>query len=188
MHSNLGHPSNHALARAMRVTGGSAAAVRAALQLRCDVCESQKHPGHHLPARLRTDREFGDTAATDLFVLADYEGNQLSFIHILDLASTFGVVAMIPSKHPKIVWDHFFKHWITPFGVPRRLIYDQGGEFEREYGQELEDLGCESHADSSHHSTTKRSRVSGMEGSGRHMQDDYLMSSASNLCLNSCIV
>ena len=37
----------------------------------------------------------------------------------------------------------FFKHWITPFGVPRRLIYDQGGEFEREFGQELEDLGCE---------------------------------------------
>ena len=36
MHTNLGHPSNHALARAIRVTGGSAAAVRAALQLRCE--------------------------------------------------------------------------------------------------------------------------------------------------------
>ena len=96
-----------------------------------------------MPARLRTDRDFGDTAAIDLFVLADYEGKQLSFFNILDLASTFGVVAMIPSKHPKIVWDHFFEHWITPFGVPRRLIYDQGGEFEREFGQELEDLGCE---------------------------------------------
>ena len=45
MHTNLGHPSNHALARAIRVTGGSAAAVRAALQLRCDVCESHQHPG-----------------------------------------------------------------------------------------------------------------------------------------------
>ena len=69
MHTNSGHSSNHALARAIRVTGGSAAAVRAALQLRCDVCESQQHPGPHLPARLRTDREFGDTAAIDLFVL-----------------------------------------------------------------------------------------------------------------------
>ena len=27
--------------------------------------------------------------------------------------------------------------------MPQRLIYDQGGEFEREFGQELEDLGCE---------------------------------------------
>ena len=108
----------------MRVTGGSAAAVRAELQLRCDVCESQQHPGPHLPARLRTDREFGDTPAIDLFVLADYEGNQLSFMNILDLASTLGVVDMIPSKHPKIVCDHFFKHWITPSDVPRRLIHD----------------------------------------------------------------
>ena len=41
---------------------------------------------------------FGDTAAIDLFVLADYEGNQLSFINVLDLASTFGVVAMIPAS------------------------------------------------------------------------------------------
>ena len=81
MHTNLGHPSNHALARAIRVTGGSAAAVHAALQLRCDVCESQQHPGPHLPAIRRTDREFGDTAAIDLFVL-------VSFINTLDLAST----------------------------------------------------------------------------------------------------
>ena len=153
MHTNLGHPSNHKriwdIPRTTHLQEpyvslvGSAAAVCSALQLRCDVCESQQHPGPHLLARLRTDREFGDTAAIDLFVLADYEGNQLSFINILDLASTFDVVAMIPSKHPKIVWDHFFKHWITPFGVHRRLIYDQGGEFEREFGQELEDLGCE---------------------------------------------
>ena len=59
LRTNLGHPSNHVLPRARRVTGGSAAAVRAALQLRCDACESQHHPGPHLPARLRTDREFG---------------------------------------------------------------------------------------------------------------------------------
>ena len=135
MQTNLGHPSNHALANTIRGTGGSAAAVRAELQLRCDVCESHQHPGPHLPVRLRTDREFGDTPAIDLFVLADYEGNKLSFMNILDLASTFGVVDMIPSKHPKTVWDHFFKHWITPSGVLRRLI--------REFGQEPHDLVCE---------------------------------------------
>ena len=86
-----------------------------------------------MPARLRTDREFGDKAVIDLFVLADCEGKQTSFVDILDFASTFGVVAMITSKHPKVVWDHFFKHWITPFGVPRRFIYDQEGEYEREF-------------------------------------------------------
>ena len=94
---------------------------------------------------------------------------------------------MTPSKHPKIVWDHIFKHWITPFVVPRRLIYDQGGEFEREFGQELEDLECEPMPTAAITKQQTQS-VNGMEESGRHMRVDCLMSSASNLCLNSCIV
>ena len=92
---------------------------------------------------------------------------------------------MIPSKHPKVVRDHFFKHWITPFGVPRRLIYDQGGEFGREFGQELEDLGCEpSRQPPSLHSKTQS--VSGMVRSGKRMRDDCSTSSVSRLCLNRC--
>ena len=60
-----------------------------------------------MPARPRTDREFGDTAAIDLLVPPDFADNQLSFTNILDLASTYHIVAMIPSKHPKVVWDCF---------------------------------------------------------------------------------
>ena len=127
MHTNLGHRSDHALARGIRVTGGCAAAVRAALQLRCDVCVSQQHRGPQLLARLRTDGKFGGEAAVDLFVLPDHAGHQKSFMSFLDLASIFGVVATVPSKHPKVIWDHLFKHWITPCGVPRRMIYDHGG-------------------------------------------------------------
>ena len=70
-----GYLSNHALARAIRVTGGSTAAVPAALQLRCDVCARQQRPGPYLPAqfaRRRTDRDFGRAAAIDLFAHADY--------------------------------------------------------------------------------------------------------------------
>ena len=94
---------------------------------------------------------------------------------------------MIPSKHPKIVWDHFFKHWIKPFGVPRRLIYDQGGEFEREFGQELEDLGCEPTPTAA--ITPQQNAVCERHGGiWKTHAVDCLMSSASNLCLNSCIV
>ena len=156
MHTHLGHPSNHALARAIPGAVGTAAAVRAALQLRCDVCECQQHPGHRLPARLRMDREFGDTAAIDLFVLADYDGNELSLINILDLASTFGVVAMIPRKHPKIVWDHLltldysFSRAAKVDLRPRRRIRARVRTRARR-------LGVRTHADSRNHSTAKRS-------------------------------
>ena len=44
---------------------------------------------------------------------------------------------MVPSKRITSSNTGF-----APFGVPRRLIYDQGGDFEREFGQELKDMGC----------------------------------------------
>ena len=186
MHTNLGHPSNHALARAIRVTGGSAVAVRAALRLRFDVCESQQHRGPHLLARLRTDREFGDTAAIDLFVLADYEGNQLSFTDILDLASTFGVVAMIPSKHPKIVCDHF-KHWITPFGVPAKVDLRSRRRIRARVRTGARRLGCEAMPTAA--ITPQQNAICERhERSGKHMRDDCLTSSASSLGLNRCTV
>ena len=107
------------------------------------MCESQQHPGPIC------QRDFAQTESlvtwqplTCLFlrIMKATSGASLTF---LISQALWCVVAMIPSNHPKIVWDHFFKHWITPFGVPRRLIYDQGGEFERDFGQELEDLVCE---------------------------------------------
>ena len=53
LHINLGHPSNSALARAIRVTGGSDRAVEAALNLQCDTCEALRTPEPNLPGRLR---------------------------------------------------------------------------------------------------------------------------------------
>ena len=149
----------------------------------CDanVCESQQHPAHHLPARLRTDREFGDTAAIDLFVL-------VSFIDILDLASTSGVVAMIPSKHPKIVWeplfqtlDHSFWRTAKVDLRPRRRIRTRVRIRARRSG-----VANPCRQQPLLHSKTQS--VNGMEESGKYMRVDCLMSSASNLCLNSCIV
>ena len=56
MHTNLGHPGNDSLARAIRVTGGSNEAVKRSLSLRCDICEQMRGPPPHLPGRLRHDR------------------------------------------------------------------------------------------------------------------------------------
>ena len=120
MHPNLGHPFKSHTCKSHTCHWWQRSCSSRSATAAMDVCESQQHLGPRLPARLGTDREFGDTAAVDLFVFADYAGNQLSFLNILDLASTYGIVAVIPSKHPKIVWDQIFTHWITPFGVPRR--------------------------------------------------------------------
>ena len=100
-------------------------------------------------------RILGDTAAIDLFVLAGYAGNQLRFINIVHFASICGVVTLIPSKHPKIVWghktlDHSFWRAAKADLRPRMRIRARVRTRARR-------PGVRTHADSSHHSTGKRS-------------------------------
>ena len=44
LHVNLGHPSNDALARAIRLSGGSDDAIQAAFKVRCTVFERLTEP------------------------------------------------------------------------------------------------------------------------------------------------
>ena len=83
------------------------------VQLRCDVRKSQNHPGLQLSARLRTNREFGDTVAIDHSVLSGFAGKPLRCMNVFDLASTVGIVVAVPSKHPKVVVHHFVIVWLT---------------------------------------------------------------------------
>ena len=72
LHSNLGHPSSRALARAIKLSGGSDTAVSAALAYRCPTCERLREPKPANPAKL-SDRwkNFGDLVCVDLFTLSD---------------------------------------------------------------------------------------------------------------------
>ena len=73
LHTNLGHPSNQALARAIRLTGGSDLAISCALELKCSVCDRLQTPSNpaHLPGKIREAKHFGDLVAIGLFTLAD---------------------------------------------------------------------------------------------------------------------
>ena len=100
----MGHPSNSAMARAMRVTGASDDAIKIALDWNCEVCKSQQKPGSHVPAKLGRDREINDCIAVDLFSLRDITGEMKSFLNIIDLASTYwhlaGVVSLVAKSCP----------------------------------------------------------------------------------------
>ena len=68
LHVDLGHPSNDALARAIRLSGGSEDAIQAALKVRCTVCERLTQPSPVPAASLRRWTEFGQCVAFDFFM------------------------------------------------------------------------------------------------------------------------
>ena len=52
IHKNLGHPNKELLCRALRIGAANKIALRAASELKCDVCSENKPPKSHLLAKL----------------------------------------------------------------------------------------------------------------------------------------
>ncbi len=141
LHRNLGHPEPRALARAIRLSGGTDAAVKAALAYRCPVCYRLQEPRPTAAAKLRRWRHFGDAVAVDLFQLADCKGHTRDFLNMLDLASNYQLVALMQNKTANETLDVFLRSWVTPLGVPACIISDQGGEFQKQFADGLESFG-----------------------------------------------
>ena len=143
LHSNLGHPSSRALARSIRLTGGSDEAVAAALAFRCPTCVRLKEPKPVNPAKLNDKfTNFADMVCVDLFVLAGVEGKQQNFLNCVDKASGYQLVAPVMSKRPDEVFRIFNTTWLIPFGIPHNVLSDNGGEFDREFSDLVESLGA----------------------------------------------
>ena len=100
LHVNLGHPSNDALARAIRLSGGPDDAIQAALKVRCTVCERLTEPSPVPAASLRRWTVFGQCAALDLFMFADNTGENGLFLNMLDMASHYKVLFPVADKNP----------------------------------------------------------------------------------------
>ena len=142
LHVNLGHPSNDALARDIRLSGGSDDAIQAALKVRSFVCERLTEPSLVPAASLRRWTEFGQCVAFDLFMFADITGENGMFLDMLDMDSHYQVVFPVADKNPLTVFYRFFLGWCLTLGVPECLWIDLRGEFESSFSELAEQIGC----------------------------------------------
>ena len=141
LHVNLGHPSNDALARAIRLSGGSDDAIQAAFKVRCTLCERLTEPSPVRAGSLRRWTEFGQCVALDLFMFADITGENGLFLNMLDMASHHQVVFPVADKNPLTVFNGFLLGWCLTLGAPECLRFDLGGEFESSFSELPEQIG-----------------------------------------------
>ena len=97
LHVNLGHPSNDAVARTIRLSGGSDDAIQVALKVRCTVCERLTEPSPVPAASLRRWTEFGQCVA---FMFAEITGENGLFLNVLNMASHYQVVFPVADNNP----------------------------------------------------------------------------------------
>ena len=96
IHKNLRHPSKELLCRALRIGGTNKVALRAASEMKSDVCSESKSPKSHSD----TYTEFNQGVGVVLFMPTHEQ--VLEFLNMVDLATRFTIAFQCHLKGPMI--------------------------------------------------------------------------------------
>ena len=162
LHQNTGHRDPRRLAKALLVAGATPAVVRAARELRCDICLENKRPRSHRPSTLPKARHFGDQVHMDLFCLKDAMETAFWVCHAVDAASQFQVAKVLEKKSTTEVLKFLNESWISILGVPKTLICDSGPEFVSDEMQ----AACDFHDINLYHAAVEAPWVNGIAERG----------------------
>nr|XP_039264060.1 uncharacterized protein LOC120339893 [Styela clava] len=132
LHKQFGHASEDNLIRLIK-TGNKSLSSDITSIIRevtneCEICLLHKRAPPRPVVGLPRSNEVNETVALDLHQL----GPSLWYLHVIDEFSRYSNAALIHSKSPKIIIQKFLQFWVSIFGAPRRVISDNGGEFNNE--------------------------------------------------------
>ena len=102
----------------------------------CATCGKFKRPTPRPVVSLPMASRFNDVLAMDLKAFGgDY------FLVMIDQATRFCSAAVIRNKRPSTIVKGIFMQWVAIFGAPRKILSDNGGEFNnaemRQFGESL---------------------------------------------------
>jgi len=138
IHQNLGHPSNHDLARHLKLSGASEGAVKAAQSIRCSSYARLSNPGTRRPAKLVRPLEFNQEVAVDTLNLYLHDNTKVSVLSVLDLATGYHVVKKLQGRKSADLLRTFTDCWLSWAGPPLRLACDQERGFIKEFTDGME--------------------------------------------------
>lgn len=138
IHQNLGHPSNHDLARHLKLSGASEGAIKAAQTIRCSSCARLANPSTRRPAKLVRPLEFNQEVAVDTLNLYLHDNTKVSVLSVLDLATGYHVVEKLQGRKSADLLRTFTDCWLSWAGPPLRLTCDQERGFIKEFTDGIE--------------------------------------------------
>ena len=141
LHQNTGHRHPLRLARALAMCGAEKTLIKAAKELRCEVChERPPSVGTRLPASLPAPRQAGQHLFSDLFSIKDVKDTTFWVAHIVimvDSATRYSVARVLEAKTTAEVIKFFNESWFSVFGAPVKVTTDMGPEYISEAFQNL---------------------------------------------------
>ena len=93
----------------------------------CDVCIRHKRPESRPIVCMPIAKQFNNTVSMDLKCFDTNKG--IYFQHMIDNRTRFSTAKVIRSKNKETLVESVFTHWIALFGRPRKIMSDNGGEY-----------------------------------------------------------
>ena len=128
MHTNLGHPSNERLCKALQTQGYRPEIIQAARELPCVTCAKCSPPKHQRPATLKNILDFNHKIYIDAINWTSKSGKTLHFYHILDAGTNYHVAIASPSNTTSNIIHLLQQHWCSWAGVTTEMMVDSGTE------------------------------------------------------------
>ena len=101
----------------------------------CQICRDYRRPFPKQSVGMPVATEFKEAVAMDLKM---FEGKWI--LHITDHVSRFSAASFVKTNSAEEIIEKIFQIWISVFGLPKKFLSDNGGEFINEQFQSL----CES--------------------------------------------
>ena len=136
LHRQFGHPSCEKLVKLLRNAGVKNKKLEeslSAVSRGCETCIKFKKPSPRPIVSIPMASTFNETIAVDLKVW-----NKYYFLVIVDLATRFCAATVLTNKEASTIIKGLFMSWISVFGRPRKILTDNGREFNN---VELRELG-----------------------------------------------
>ena len=147
VHENLGHASQAAMLRALRIAKASETAVKACRLFRCAECPRLLEPKHPRPSKLPFVNEFNVVIGIDVLTEKDSAGQAWSWLNIFCQGTCFQVCRLLETTHSNptgaVVLEALNDAWLVWAGYPEYgLITDRGKYFLAEVAEEMAGHGC----------------------------------------------
>ena len=144
LHTNLGHPSNQELCRALRIARARSAVWRYVKEdFKCEECERNKKPRSARPAALPKTMEPCRTVGLDVVFFPALDVRKVRpVLNMVDWATGYQMLEPLDNTQSSHVWEKFYGTWVRTFSVPEVVVTDQGREFSKELAEKVSEAGA----------------------------------------------
>ena len=127
LHRQFAHPSKEKLLRLIKDAGIKDEKLEDEIRKiadNCDTCTQFKRTPSRPVVSVPMAKQFNEMISMDLKIWKDKY-----FLVMIDMATRYCNACVITSKEAEVIIDGVMRHWVALFGAPRKILTDNGGEF-----------------------------------------------------------